>query len=220
MIVKSIVVGPFMSNCFIVGCEETKKGIVIDPGDEPDRIVELTKDLGLEITYIVLTHGHIDHVRGCGGVHKATGADILIHKDEVTLYKSLSQQASLFGLDIDATVPEPNKLIDEGDLIEFGKIKAKVLFTPGHSPGGITLVIEGGSDKPTALFAGDSLFMNGIGRTDLWGGSMKVLMDSIKEKLMSFPDDTIVYPGHGPETTIGYERRTNPFLQGELAGNL
>jgi glyoxylase-like metal-dependent hydrolase (beta-lactamase superfamily II) len=212
MIIRPVVVGPFQSNCFVVGCEETKKGIVIDPGDDPQKILRIIDGLELDVEKIFLTHGHIDHVRGCGEIHQRTGAEILIHPEDVALYESVAEQAELFGLVTNSKSPKPSRLVKEGEIIEFGKVRGRVLYTPGHSPGSITLVVDGHSKKPTVLFVGDLLFMNGVGRTDLWGGSTKLLLKSIKEQLMSFPDDTIVYPGHGPETTIGYERKTNPFL--------
>jgi len=212
MIIRSIVVGPFQSNCFIIGCEETKEGMVIDPGDDVDRIEKVVERQDLNIKKIFLTHGHIDHVRGCAELYKKTKAEILMHQEDVGLYESLSEQAGLFGLNINAHASKPTKLVKEGDIVQIGKIRGRVLYTPGHSPGSVTLVVDSQGKGPTVLFVGDLLFMNGVGRTDLWGGSTKLLLKSIKEKLMTFPDDTVVYPGHGPETTSGYERKTNPFL--------
>jgi len=206
MILKKLVVGPLASNCYIIGSESNKEGMIIDPGDEAEVILSQVKDLGLEIRSIVLTHGHIDHIGALKEVKKATGAEVAIHTDEA---KSLQGQSSstLLGLSYPTPLP-PDRLLQDGDSLDIGDLHFLVLHTPGHSPGGICPLGEG------VVFSGDTLFNCGIGRTDLPGGNSSQLMNSIHTKLMVLPDSTIVYPGHGPETTIGAERRGNPFLNG------
>ena len=204
MILKNLVVGPLAANCYIVGSESSKEGMIIDPGDEAKAILEKVKDLGLEIRSIVLTHGHIDHIGALKEVKEATGAEVAIHTDEA---KSLQGQplSTLLGLS-HPTPPPPDRLLQDGDSMDIGDLHFSVLHTPGHSPGGICLLGEG------VVFSGDTLFNYGIGRTDLPGGSYSQLMNSLHTKLMVLPDNTAVYPGHGPDTTIGTERRENPFL--------
>ncbi|GAI29399.1 unnamed protein product [marine sediment metagenome] len=206
MILKKVVVGPLGSNCYIVGSESNKEGMIIDPGDEAEVILRKVKDLGLEIRSIVLTHGHIDHIGALKEVKEATGAEVAIHTDEA---KSLQGQSSstLLGLAYPTPLP-PDRLLQDGDSLDISDLHFWVLHTPGHSPGGICLSGEG------VVFSGDTLFNCGIGRTDLPGGNSSQLMNSIHTKLIVLPDSTIVYPGHGPETTIGTERRGNPFLNG------
>ena len=206
MILKKLVVGPFASNCYLVGTESNKEGMIIDPGDEVEVILRNVEDLGLEIRSIVLTHGHIDHIGALKEVKEATGAEVAIHTDEA---ESLQGQplSTLLGLSYPTPLP-PDRLLQDGDSIDIGDLHFLVLHTPGHSPGGICLLEQGHK----AVFSGDTLFNYGIGRTDLPGGNHSQLMNSIHTKLMVLPDDTTVYPGHGPETTIGTERRENPFL--------
>ena len=204
MILRKLVVGPFASNCYIVGSESSKEGMIIDPGDEAEVILRNVKDLELEIRSIVLTHGHIDHIGALKEVKEATGAEVAIHTDEA---KSLQRQSSstLLGLAYPTPLP-PDRLLQDGDSMDIGDLHFSVLHTPGHSPGGICLLEKG------VIFSGDTLFNFGIGRYDLPGGSYSQLMNSIHTKLMTLPDNTTVYPGHGPDTTIGTERRGNPFL--------
>ncbi len=206
MIVKKLVVGPFASNCYIVGSESNKEGIIIDPGDNAREILKKVKELGLNAKLIVLTHGHIDHTGALKEVKEATGAEVAIHTDDA---KSLQEQslARMFGLSYPPPSP-PDRLLKGGDSIDIGDLHFSVLHTPGHSPGGICLLGEG------VVFSGDTLFNYGIGRYDLPGGNGSQLMNSIYTRLMILPDGTIVYPGHGLETTIGTERRVNPFLGG------
>jgi len=206
MILKKLVVGPLASNCYIVGSASTKEGMIIDPADEAEEILQSIKELGLKISLIVLTHGHPDHVGALKEIKEATGAEVAIHTDDA---ESLQQQSLgfLFGLSYPAP-PPPDRLLKDEDSIDIGDLHFGVLHTPGHTPGGICLLGHG------VLFSGDTLFNYGIGRYDLPGGDYNQLMDSLRTKLMGLPDDTIVYPGHGQETTIGAERRGNPFLQG------
>lgn len=205
MILKKLVVGPFASNCYIVGSESTKEGMIVDPGAEADNIIRVVKELGLDIKRIVVTHGHIDHIDALQKVKEMTGAEVAIHADDAGLLQN-QPLSLLFGSSPQPSSP-PDRLLGEGDSIVFGDMCFEVLHTPGHSPGCICLLGHG------VLFSGDTLFNNGIGRYDLPGGSYDQLMDSIHTRLMVLPDDTVVYPGHGPDSTIIVERRTNPFLQ-------
>ena len=204
MILKKLVVGPLATNCYIVGSESGKEGMIIDPGDEAEAILEEVKDLGLEIKSIVLTHGHIDHIGALKAVKEATGAEVAIHTDDAQALQENSVN-TLLGLSYPTPLP-PDRLLHNGDNMDIGDLNFLVLHTPGHSPSCICLLGEG------VVFSGDTLFNYGIGRTDLPGGNYSQLMNSIHTKLMTLPDNTIVYPGHGPETTIGAERRENPFL--------
>jgi len=206
VIVEKVVVGPFASNCYIVGSESGKDGIIIDPGDEAEQILKKVGDLGLKIRLIALTHGHLDHVGALKEVKEATRAEVAVHADDANFvqYQSL---AAVFGLSY-PTPPPPDRLLKGGDSLDVGGLHFLVLHTPGHSPGGISLLGEG------VVFTGDTLFNYGVGRADLPGGNFSQLLDSIRTKLMVLPDSTIVYPGHGPATTIGAERAGNPFLGG------
>jgi len=204
MILKKVVVGPLAANCYIVGSESNKEGMIIDPGDEAEVILKNVKDLGLDIKSIVLTHGHIDHIGAVKEVKEATGAEVAIHADDAQALQENSVSA-MFGLSYPTPLPT-DRLLKGGDSIDIGDLHFLVVHTPGHSPGGICLVGEG------MVFSGDTLFNYGIGRYDLPGGSYNQLMNSIHTKLTVLPDNTIVYPGHGPDTTIGTERRGNPFL--------
>jgi len=204
MILKHLVVGPLATNCYIVGSESSKKGMIIDPGAEAEVILRNVKDLGFEIKSIVLTHGHIDHIGALKEVKEATGAEVAIHADDAQALQR-KPLGTLFGISY-PTPPPADRLLQGGDSLDIGDLHFQVLHTPGHSPGCICLLEEG------VVFSGDTLFNYGIGRYDLPGGSYSQLMDSIHTKLMVLPDNTIVYPGHGPETTIGAERRGNPSL--------
>ena len=206
MIVEKLVVGPFASNCYIVGSQSNKEGMIIDPGDEAKRILKKVEGLKLDIKFIVLTHGHIDHTGALKEVREATGAEVVIHGDDA---KSLKEQplGKIFGL-FYPTPPPPDRLLKGGDSVDIGDLHFSVLHTPGHTPGGVCLLGEG------VVFSGDTLFNYSIGRSDLPGGNYSQLMNSLQTKLMALPDNTIVYPGHGPETTIGAERKDNPFLGG------
>ncbi|MFC2003418.1 MBL fold metallo-hydrolase [Chloroflexota bacterium] len=206
MILNTLEVLPFGTNCYIVGSESTKEGMIIDPGGNAKEILMQIKALELDIKYVVLTHGHIDHVSALREVKEATGAEFCVHSDERSLILERELSAVL-GMPFPA-LPSPDRWLKDGDTIDVGDLHFLVLHTPGHSPGGISLLGEG------IVFSGDTLFNYGIGRTDFPTGSYSQLMNSIYTKLMILPDNTIVYPGHGPETTIGAERRGNPFLRG------
>ncbi|MFP4194323.1 MAG: MBL fold metallo-hydrolase [Desulfosalsimonas sp.] len=205
MILKTLAVGPIMANCYILGCERTKSAAVIDPGDDADRILMKLSEDNLTLKYIINTHGHFDHVGGNAALKKASGAEILIHKADEPMLAELGRTAASFGLPAENS-PPPDRTIDEGDEISFGDITLKVLHTPGHSPGGVSLH----TDK--MVFVGDALFAGSIGRTDLPGGDYNTLISNIKTKLLVMDDNTKVYTGHGPATTIGQEKRSNPFL--------
>ena len=207
MILQMLTVGPIMCNCYIVGSGRTKEGMVIDPGAEADVILNAVRKLKLDIVLIVATHGHIDHVGALRQVKKTTGAPFAIHEAE-----AMSLLGDL-GMIVDEmlgspykSLPKPDRLLRDGEVIEIGDLRFTVLHTPGHSPGGISLLLPG------IVFCGDTLFNLSIGRTDLRGGNYATLMNSIFTKLMVLPDETKVLSGHGPESTIGFERRHNPFL--------
>jgi len=206
LIIKTLAVGPIMANCFIVGCENTKSAAVIDPGDEADKILIALAESQLTAKYIINTHGHFDHVGANKRMKEATGADILIHKADAGMLEQISAASMAFGLKVEDS-PPADRTVDDGDEISFGDITFKVIHTPGHSPGGIALSTDG------VVFVGDSLFYGSIGRTDFPGGDYNTLISSIKNKLFPLGDETVVYTGHGPETTIGQERRMNPFLK-------
>ena len=205
MIAECITVGPFMANCFILGCEETKDAVIIDPGDEADRILRRVNDLGVNITKIINTHAHIDHVGAVQDVKDKLGVKFYLHKNEEFILQTYDYQCKLFGVRFGAQ-PEADGFLEEGNIIQVGKLEVRVILTPGHSPGGICFMT---GDK---IFVGDTLFAGSIGRTDLPGGSFDTLIKMIRTKLLILPAETEVLCGHGPETTIGQEKWTNPFL--------
>ena len=205
MIVKTLAVGPIMANCFVLGCEDTLEAAVIDPGDEPDRILLTLAESRLAAKLIINTHGHFDHVGANRRLKEVTGAPILIHPLDKPMLGQLAQSAAAWGMTADNS-PEPDRELQDGDEVTFGKITLKVLHTPGHTPGGISLY----TDKE--VFVGDTLFAGSIGRTDFAGGSFETLRKSIQQKLFKLGDDLKVYPGHNQPTTIGVEKRTNPFV--------
>ena len=209
MILDTIPVGLFQCNCQILGCEQTREAIVIDPGDEVDRILEILNKHALTLKAIITTHAHIDHVSDVKALKDATGAPAMMHEGDLILYNNLQMQADLLGL-IAAPTTNINILLKEGEKVTVGTIEANVIHTPGHTPGSLTFHVPG---QQARLFTGDTLFDGSIGRTDLWGGDFKQIMGSIHNKLMTFDDDTVVCPGNGPMTTIGQERELNPFLQ-------
>jgi glyoxylase-like metal-dependent hydrolase (beta-lactamase superfamily II) len=205
MILRMLVVGPFGSNCYVAGSERTEEGIIIDPGANAEAIIDMVRKLGLNITLIVATHGHVDHLGALNEVKGATKAPFAMHAGEAAMLPKISKYvSSVFGVRL-ASLPPPDRLLHEGDIIKVGELSFRVLHTPGHSPGGISLAGQG------VVFSGDTLFNYGIGRTDFPDGDYDVLMESIRTKLMTLPDNTVVFSGHGPKTTIGAERRGNPF---------
>ncbi|MBI4687936.1 MAG: MBL fold metallo-hydrolase [Nitrospirae bacterium] len=205
MIIRKLVVGPLQENCYIIGDEKTKEALIIDPGDEPDRIIEAVKKEGLNVTSIICTHGHFDHMGAIGDIKRETGARVLVHKEEMELYEAAKDQAALWGYSVD-DIPPPGGFINEADEIKVGSLLFKVLYTPGHSPGGICLYGEG------VVFTGDTLFHGSVGRTDFYGGNISKLKESFR-RLMSLPENTRVYSGHGDETTIGTEKKENAFTE-------
>jgi len=207
LILKALIVGPLETNCYILGDEKSEEAAVIDPGGDFEEIEKQLKKLKLKVKYIVLTHGHFDHTGALAQLKKATGAEVLIHVEDASMLSPTGQAQPFFmesGKDPCAT----DGTLKEGDKIQFGENSLEVLHTPGHTPGGISLLID------MMIFVGDTLFCGSIGRTDLPGGSFEQLIDSIKRKLLTKGDDYLIYPGHGPATTIGEERKDNPFLTG------
>jgi len=206
MIFETVVVGPLEVNCYLLGCEETREGVVIDPGADTDRIIPLLSRHGLKIVHVINTHGHFDHVGGNRKILETTGADLLLHEADVPLLPLAGATAAAYGLKAEDS-PRPDGYLRDGMNIAFGNYELTVLHTPGHTPGGCCLYREG------MVITGDTLFADSVGRTDLPGGSLAALVESIHSKLLTLPDDTVAYPGHGPATTIGRERLQNPYLQ-------
>jgi len=204
MIIKKLVVGPLESNCYTISDENKKEVLVVDPGDEPDSILDLVNENNYDLKYILCTHGHFDHVGAIPELKKVTGAKIVIHRDEIEIYNSTRDQAAILWEYVIEPLPEPDILASEGDKLEIGDLRFEILHTPGHSPGGICLYGEG------ILITGDTLFAGSVGRTDLYGGDIEKLKSSFK-RLMSLPDSVKVLPGHGPESTIGKEKTDNFF---------
>ena len=217
MIHEILPVGMLQCNCSIIGDPETREALVVDPGDEAGRILDLLAKHALTVKAIVSTHAHIDHVGGLRKMQQATGAPVLMHGDDMELYRHLDVQAAWIGM----RTPDPasvDKFLREGDTLRWGRFEANVLHTPGHTPGSISLYLAPQPQTKARaeagkLLAGDTLFAGSIGRTDLWGGSPEQILRSIHQKLLILPDETIVYPGHGAATTIGEERAGNPFLE-------
>jgi hydroxyacylglutathione hydrolase len=202
-----LVVGPLQVNCYILGCERTKQAAVIDPGGDVDRILmALAKD-ELRLVYIINTHGHFDHTGGNKALKDATGAELLIHRADAPMIMQQASGGSAFGMTIENS-PAPDRYLEEGDTITFGDISLKVLHTPGHSGGGISLATD------NMVFVGDALFAGSIGRTDFPGGDYDGLIEGVRTKILTLGDDVVVYPGHGPHTTVGEEKRHNPFFTG------
>jgi hydroxyacylglutathione hydrolase len=260
----TIPVGMLQCNCSIIGDPVTREALVVDPGDEVTRILDLIGRHRLTVKAIVSTHAHIDHVGGLSKLHQYTGAPVLMHRDDLPLYQAMDMQAAFLGVP-PPDLTEIDQLLKEGDVLRWGSFEALVIHTPGHTPGSVSLYLPHDAGKVTVpgapaihtvmneagekvlltdllkrannleddaqdmpleedekivlcapqLFSGDTLFAGSIGRTDLWGGSMDKIMESLRTKLMHLPDETVVYPGHGPVTSIGKERQLNPFLQPE-----
>jgi len=210
MIHEILPVGLLQCNCSIVGDEASGEAVVIDPGDEIERVQEILTRHNLKAKYIVATHAHIDHVGGIEKLQRATGATVLMHRDDLPLYQNMAIQAALLGVRTPGAV-KVDDLLKPGDVLRWGSLALEVMHTPGHSPGSVSLHLPGEYQR---VFSGDTLFQGSIGRTDLWGGDYKQILRSIRNTLLPFPDQTPVYPGHGQPTTIGEERESNPFLQG------
>jgi len=204
---------PFYKNGYVVGCERTHEGVIIDPGDEVDGLLDFVTREDIRIQHILLTHAHVDHVTGVGLAKRALGVPVHLHRDDLFLYDRALDQARMFGLDVPEAPPAIDRFYVAGESIPFGDLEARPHHTPGHCPGGVCLEIGAAGQRGQDLFVGDTLFAGSIGRTDLPGGDYQTLMGSIRTVLFAFGDDARVYPGHGVPTTIGRERRTNPFLQ-------
>ena len=211
MILERAAVEPFFKNGFVLGCETTRQGVIIDPGDEVETLLEAVRTHGLTITNILLTHAHLDHITGVRRAKEATGAPVWLHPDDNFLYERIVQQGLAFGFRVERQPPVDRFYEGEGP-IAFGEYRVRVQHTPGHCPGGVCLAVSREGVEGPTLFVGDTLFAGSIGRTDLPGGDMQTLLRSITEVLLSYPDQTPVWSGHGEMTTIGRERETNPFL--------
>jgi len=208
MLVERFSVGALEVNCWVVADSGTREAMIVDPGDEPDRIGDWVEEKKLKVKYLVCTHTHFDHVGGLPELKESTGAEIVIHKAELPIYERAAEMARLWGFQLES-LPKPDRFVAEGDILALGSLSFQVWHTPGHSPGGICLV---GKEE---VFTGDSLFAGSIGRTDLPGGSYELLMRSL-HRLSTLPDEMKVYAGHGPASRIGREKETNPFLTGEF----
>ena len=213
LMVRGIVVGVFQENCWIIGARRSGEAFCVDPGDQPDDVLALARDMGLTVKLIVNSHGHVDHILGVGGVKNATSAKFLLHPGDDNLIAHGWQGASrMLGYTPDAPPPPDGQLAD-GDVLDLDGVRLRVIHTPGHTPGSVSFYQEDAG----FLFSGDTLFQSSIGRTDLPGGSYEQEMQSIIEKLLVLPDETVVLPGHMQQTTIGRERQTNPFILSELS---
>ena len=203
MQIKVIIVGMFATNCYLVSCPESGEGIIIDPGADGKKIADQVRDLGLKLRYLINTHGHVDHIGANGKLKEEFKVPLLLCKKDLEIYNNPG-----FGLRfVLGKQPPPDDYLSDGDKVEFGRLSLTVMETPGHTPGGVSLV------EDNAVFCGDTLFTGSIGRTDLAGGSYATLIRSIHDRLAALPPRTVVYPGHGPATTIGEEIASNPFLR-------
>jgi glyoxylase-like metal-dependent hydrolase (beta-lactamase superfamily II) len=206
MLINTIHVGITQTNCYVVGCEETHEGVVIDPGGHAKRILRAIEESGLTVRYVLNTHCHFDHMGANADILAATGAPLALHPAELPILQERGG-ASLFGMLVKES-PLPDVELENGQVLEVGGLRFRVLHTPGHSPGGITFYLE----EEGAAFDGDVVFQMGVGRTDLPGGDWDTLVRSIREVLFALPDETVLYPGHGPQTTVGREKRSNPWV--------
>jgi glyoxylase-like metal-dependent hydrolase (beta-lactamase superfamily II) len=204
MNIKKLIVGPLEENCYIISDESDKSAIVVDPGDEPDRIIEWINKNDLTVQAIICTHAHFDHIGAVAEIKKETGAKVLLHTGDKELYDNAKDQAAVWGYDLDNS-PKPDGYLNEGDIVRVGNLSFSVLHTPGHSPGGICLFGEG------VVITGDTLFKGSVGRTDFHGGDASKLKESFR-RLLALPEQTRVYSGHGPETEIAREKRENYFV--------
>jgi glyoxylase-like metal-dependent hydrolase (beta-lactamase superfamily II) len=219
MILERRAAEPFFKNGFVLGCEETREGVIVDPGDEVGELLAAAAGHELSIVNILLTHAHLDHVTGVGAAKRALNVPVWLHRDDNFLYEQVVEQGRMFGLRVEKQ-PPIDKFYDLSTgreagpptPLRFGRYDVRVLHTPGHCPGGVCLAVTKDGETSSTLFVGDTLFAGSIGRTDLPGGDTATLLRSIRDVLFRFPDDTVVWSGHGEVTTIGRERRTNPFL--------
>ena len=211
MRISTAAVPPFMKNGFVVSCESSSEGIIIDPGDEVDALVAEARAAEVTVTGILLTHAHFDHITGVRRAKAAFDVPVWLHRDDLFLYEAVVEQGLMFGLRVEEQ-PAVDSFYEEGVPFRFGEYAVDALHTPGHCPGGVCLAIGRASGIERELFVGDTLFAGSIGRTDLPGGDLDLLRHSIRNVLLAFPDSSIVHSGHGPDTTIGRERQSNPFL--------
>jgi hydroxyacylglutathione hydrolase len=211
MILEMLTVGPFQENCYIIGDENSGVGAVVDPGDEAARIALAVEQTDLDVESILVTHAHIDHVGAVAALGDEYACPVLMHAESEPMLKQLPTQAMMMGLKF-GKVPAVDRHIGDGEVLEVGELRLQSLYTPGHAPGHLAFYVE----DESLVLSGDALFAGSVGRTDLPGGSMEVLMRSIEERLLTLPDETRIFPGHGPQTEIGNERTTNPFLRGGL----
>lgn len=209
MIVRTVIVEPFGENAYVLGCEDTGQGVLVDPGGRVEDLIALAEASGIEIGGIWLTHAHLDHVTGVAEAVAVTGAEVWLHPEDRPLYDAVPRQGEMFGIEV-TQPPDPDRELRGGETLELGDLKAEVLHVPGHSPGHVAFWFR----DQRIVASGDCLFAGSIGRTDLPGGSYETLMDSLHRVLLPLGDEARVLPGHGPETTIGRERRSNPFLSG------
>jgi len=205
LLVHQLSVGPLQVNCFVVACQRTREAMVIDPGDDGPRILQLAESNGYQVKKIVNTHEHFDHISANQPVKEATGAVLMMHEADLPLLQNARNHAQAYGLTVSPS-PDPDKFLNEGDVFSVGEHSFSIFHVPGHSPGSICLLSDG------HLFVGDVLFAGSIGRTDLPGGDFDALVEGVREKLFRLPAETIVHPGHGPDTTIGREKQMNPFV--------
>jgi len=212
MIVETRAVPPFFKNGYVLGCEETRQGVVIDPGDDVHDLLTAAEHHQLEIRYILLTHAHLDHITGVAVARRSLDAPVWLHKDDLFLYEGVVQQGMMFGIEVEKQ-PKPDRFYENGQRLEFGNYEVAVHHTPGHCPGGVCLAVKHARRPEVSLFVGDTLFAGSIGRTDLPGGDAPTLLASIRSVLFNFPDATPVYSGHGPVTSVGREKASNPFLR-------
>jgi hydroxyacylglutathione hydrolase len=210
--IESQATGPFMKNGFVIACEKTRDAVIVDPGDEIDGLLEYATRQKLAIRHILLTHAHVDHISGVAAAKRALGVDIHLHRDDLFLYDAALQQGAMFGVRIEPP-PPVDAFYTPGQVIAFGEVEVRPHHTPGHCPGGVCLQVTVRGVEGQDLVVGDTLFAGSIGRTDLPGGDYDTLIASIRTVLFAFGDEARVHPGHGPSTTIGAERRTNPFLR-------
>ena len=217
MILEVRAVAPFYKNGFVAACERTREAILIDPGDEVGELIAAVRDLDVEVQYVLLTHAHIDHVTGVAAAKEAYDVPVYLHHDDLFLYERVVEQGTVFGFKVQQ--PPPIDVFYDLTPVYFGDYEVRVHHTPGHCPGGVCLQVGPKGEDGRDLFVGDTLFAGSIGRTDLPGGDYAVLMRSITGVLFPLGDASVVHPGHGPDTTIGRERTTNPFVLEYLAGN-